>query len=140
MISNSKVFSKVDLKDAFNQIAVSPESKDFTAFYCYKGTYKYNVMPFGLRNTPATFQRMIDSVLGDLLGKCCVTYLDDILIFLTNLDTNHQDVIKVLKKIQDANLKLKREKCEFFKSEVTFLGNIIFCEGHAICPDKLSAI
>lgn len=81
IISGTKIFSKLDLKDAFNQVPVKKEHQRFTAFKCPKGIFEYKVMPFGLRNAPAVFQRMIDQVLGCLIGVCCVAYMDDILVF-----------------------------------------------------------
>ena len=97
-------------------------------------------MPFGLKNAPATFQQMIDSILGNLIGKCCVAYLNDVLIFSPDESSHKEDVVCILECLQQANLFLKESKCEFFKSEVTFLGNVIFRDGHAICPDKIAAI
>ena len=70
MISGAKIFSKLDLKDAFNQVPVKKEHQRFTAFKFPKGIFEYKVMPFGLRNAPAVFQRMIDQVLGCLIGVC----------------------------------------------------------------------
>jgi hypothetical protein len=81
MVSHAKVFSKLDLLDAFNQIPVQKDQRYLTAFKCCFGVFQNNVMPFGLKNAPACFQRMIDNTLQPLLGKCCVAYIDDILIF-----------------------------------------------------------
>ena len=97
-------------------------------------------MPFGLKNAPSTFQSMIDSVLGELLGVCVVAYLDDLLIYSENEEDHADHLRAVAQKLRNANLVAKLSKCEFFKSEVTFLGNIILKEGHAICPDKCEAI
>lgn len=81
MITGAKVFSKFDLKDAFNQIPVLPEHLKYTAFKCHKGVFEYKIMPFGMLNAPAVFQRMINHLLGYLVGVCCVAYMDDILFY-----------------------------------------------------------
>ena len=70
IISGATIFSKLDLKDAFNQILVKKEHQKFTAFKCPKGIFEYKLMLFGLRNAPTVFQRMIDQVLGNLVGIC----------------------------------------------------------------------
>lgn len=140
MITGCKFFTKLDLKDAFNQIPVKKEHQQFTAFKCHVGVYEYKVMPFGLRNAPAVFQRMISSILGNQIGICCLAYMDDILVFSQNRDNHIRDVKSVLETLQENDLRLKLSKCEFFKDSVTFLGNIIFKDGHCICPDKLQAI
>lgn len=81
MIAGAKIFSKLDLKDEFNQITVQPDHQRFTAFKCHKVVFEYRVMLFGLQNAPAFFQRMIDNVLSDLVGTFCVAYMDNILVF-----------------------------------------------------------
>ena len=97
-------------------------------------------MPFGLKNAPAVFQRMIDNTLGPLLGSCCIAYMDNILVFSPSEDQHKINLEKVLTALSSRSLVLKRSKCEFFKKKVTFLGSIIFDNGHAACPDKLAAI
>ena len=139
-VEKACVFSKMDLKDAFNQIRISPGQEWLTAFRTHKGMFQFNVMPFGLKNAPSTLQSMIDSVLRELLGVCVVAYLDDLLIYSENRKDHADHLRAVAQKLGNANLVAKLSKCEFFKSEVTFLGNIILKEGHAICPDKCEAI
>ena len=97
-------------------------------------------MPFGLKNAPAVFQRMINNILGSLLGKCCIAYMDNILVFSPLEDQHKIDLEKVLTALSSRSLVLKRSKCEFFKKKVTFLGSIIFENVHAACPNKLAAI
>lgn len=87
-------------------------------------------MPFGLKNAPATFQRLINSVLGELVGIDCMVYLDDVIIFSTSLQEHMNSLEKVLKKLQNANLKIQLDKCEFLKRETEFLGHIITSDGN----------
>ena len=97
-------------------------------------------MPFGLKNAPATFQRVMDNVLREFLGKTCVIYLDDILIFSTSLQEHAESLDKILKKIQSFNLKIQLDKCDFFKKETCYLGHVITTEGVKPNPEKIKAI
>ena len=94
MIASAHVFSKLDLKDAFNQIPVNSSQRHLTAFKCKFGIFEYKVMPFGLRNAPSVFQRIIDNTLVGLVGICCVAYLDDILVFSPDVYSHKQDLFK----------------------------------------------
>lgn len=140
MISGSTIFIKLDLVDAFNQIPIPTKYQKFTAFKSKFRVFQYTVMPFGLKNAPAIFQRMIDMVLGPLIGKCCIAYLDNILIFLPNCQQHTKDLTAVFKRLYEFNLKLKLSKCELYQDEVQFLGDIIIKLEMAICPDCTPAI
>ena len=83
---------------------------------------------------------MIDNTLGSLVGTCCIAYLDNILVFSPSVEQHHKDLKSVFKALHSRSLKLKMSKCEFFKEQVSFLGNIIFCNGQAACPDKVAAV
>ena len=80
-LGNAKFFSALDLSSEFHQTSMNPNSKKYTAFSTPKGHIHYNRMPFGLKNAPATFQRMIDTALRGLINKHCFAYLNDIIIF-----------------------------------------------------------
>src|SRR5437868_107499 len=96
-----------------------------TAFRTRYSHYEYLVMPFGLTNAPATFQSLINATLQEYLDVFVVAYLDDVLIYLAGtLEEHIQDVKKVMKKLQQKDLQLKIEKCEFHQKEVSFLGSI----------------
>jgi hypothetical protein len=82
-------------------------------------------MPFGLNNAPATFQRLMNDVLREYIGKICLVYLDDIIIYSKNIEEHKRHVKLILEKIREANLKLKPTKCQWFKDELTFLGHVI---------------
>lgn len=86
-------------------------------------------MPFGLKNAPATFQRLINTILSDFINKICVVYLDDILIFSTSFQEHISDIRKVLGKLNEANLKLQINKCKFFGKETLYLGHTLTSEG-----------
>ncbi len=83
-IANAKIFTKLDIRQAFHRIRVDPSAKELTTFRTRYKTYKYQVLPFGLTNGPATYQRYINEVLFDYLNDFYTVYLNDILIYLNN--------------------------------------------------------
>src|SRR4051812_20798192 len=108
---------------------MDPIDKDKTTLTCRKGTFRFNVMPFGLRNAPALFQRMMDEVLGDLRWKCCLVYIDDVIIFSTTFQQHIKDMNSVFKKLKEYNLSIKLSKCQFCADAITYLGFLISKDG-----------
>ena len=104
------------------------------------GFYECVRMPFGLTNAPATFQRLMESCLGDLHLNCCIIYLDNVIIFSKTPEEHIQQIEAVFKKISDAGLKLKPSKCEFFKKRIHYLGHIVSDKGIETDPRKIEAI
>jgi len=86
------------------------------------GTFRFPKMPFGLCKAPATFQRLMDTVLSGLNYEICLAYLDDIIVFSRDLETHLQRLEQLFKRIREANLKLKPSKCSMLQKRVTFLG------------------
>lgn len=126
-------FSTIDLAKGFHQIEMSPEDQDKTAFSTASGHYEYNRMPFGLKNAPATFQRLMNNVLREHINKTCVVYLDDILIFSTSFEEHLLSIRKILETLKEANLKIQINKCNFASLSTNYLGYIITKDG--IQPD-----
>ncbi|GFX29993.1 retrovirus-related Pol polyprotein from transposon 297 [Trichonephila clavipes] len=93
-------------------------------------------MPFGLCNAPATFERLMETVLKGLTFEACLIYLDDVIIGGRTFEEHLQNIRKVLSKLSDANLKLNPSKCKFFQKEVNYLGHIISAEGVRTDPEK----
>src|SRR6266511_900580 len=120
-----KWLTVLNLASAYWQILLTKRSQKYIAFLTAYGLYQFKVMPFGLVNTPATFQRLMNDVLRDYLRKFCLVYLDDIIIYFKSLKDHKQHVRKVLQAIRSAGLKLKPAKCKWFKQEITFLGHKI---------------
>ena len=111
-----------------------------TAFSVEHGLYEYLRMPFGLKNAPATFQRVMDHVLRNFIGKCCLVYMDAIIVFSTSLQEHLESLKKILEALRKVNLKIQLEKSEFLKKEVSFLGHIVTDQGIKPNPDKIEAI
>ena len=136
----AKYFTTLDLKGAYNLIRIKDGEEWKTAFRTKRGLYEYLVMPFGLTNAPASFQTMINNVLREYIDMFVVVYLDDILIFSTTLKEHKEHVHQVLRKLQDANLLVESDKCEFHKQHVKFLGYEITPGFIGMDPDKVKAV
>ncbi|GAN11862.1 hypothetical protein MAM1_1148d11480, partial [Mucor ambiguus] len=139
-LNQAKYFSKLDMVGAYNLIRIKPGDEWKTAWICRYGHFEYSVMSFGLCSAPATFQAYVNDVLRDYLDQFLVVYLDDVLIFSQSQSQHEEHVRLVLQKLQDANLSLKLEKCEFSVSTVSFLGFIISTDGISMDPTKIQAI
>ena len=139
-IGNCKIFSMLDLLSGFHQVRLDEESSNMTGFSSGSAHYRYVRMPFGLKSSPITFVRLIDSVFRGLLGKIVIAYIDDLIILGDNEDEHFRNLEIVLQRLQDANLKLKLSKCSFLKKEVTYLGHRISAQGVQVTDDKISAI
>ena len=137
---SAKIFSKLDLRGAYNLIRIRSGDEWKTAFRSRFGHFEYLVMPFGLCNAPATFQHLVNDIFRKHLDDFLVVYLDDILIFSASIDLHREHVKIVLTILRRHKLYLKLEKCEFEKSTVQFLGFIVSTSGVAMDPQKVQAI
>src|SRR6266536_2079205 len=108
----SKWFTVIDLTSAYWQIQLREKDRPKTAFLTRNGQYQFKVMPFGLNNALATFQRLMNKVLKQYIGKFVQVYLDDVIIYSNNLTEHKRHIRAVLEKIREANLKLKPSKCQ----------------------------
>ena len=113
---------------------------DKTAFITRRGMYRFRTMPFGLCNAGATFQRLMDMVLAGLNMETCLVYLDDIILFSSDLESHFDRLSKLLSRLQQVNLKLKPSKCELLQTSVRFLGHVISGQGIATDPEKVRVI
>lgn len=139
-VRGCSVFTKLDLKHAYNLVRIAEGDEWKTAFRTHYGLFEYCVMPFGLTNAPANFQAFIQDTLRDLLDICCVVYLDDILIFSRNAEEHQQHVRAVLERLRKAKLFANLDKCEFSQTEVEYLGFLLSADGLRMHPEKLSTI
>lgn len=140
MLTGVKWFSTLDLKSGYWQVELDPKDKEKTAFSTGKGLWQFKVMPFGLCNAPATFERLMELVLAGLIGDACLVYLDDIIIVGRTFDEHLKNLELVLSKIRSANLKLSPKKCSLFKQQVSFLGFVVSQEGVRTDPEKITAV
>ena len=140
-MKGAKYFSCLDLKRGFYQTEMDPDSRDKTAFTAGNmGFFEFRQMPFGLCNAPATFQRLMEECLGELIYSICVVYLDDIIIFAETEEEHLHRLGLVMERLQGANMKLKPCKCEFFKTEIEYLGHKVTSEGILPMKKNLDAV
>ena len=140
-LNSSCIFTSIDLKAGYWQVEMDPQSIPLTAFTVGPlGFYECVKMPFGLTNAPATFQRLMETCLGDLHLNWCIIYLDDVVIFSKSPEEHIEWLDAVLTKIEEAGLKLKPSKCEFFKRRIAYLGHIVSDKGIETDPKKIEAI
>ena len=111
-----------------------------TAFGTTEGLFQFRVMPFGLSNAPATFQRLMDLVLAGLQWSECLVYLDDIIVLGRSFEEHLKNLQSVLQRLRQAGLRLKLSKCLFFQHQVKYLGHIISREGVATDPAKTQKV
>ena len=124
-LGTAQYFSIFDLASGFHQIELDPKDRQNTEFLSLNGLYGYVRMPMGLKNSPTTFQRLMDQVLVGLQGTELFVYLDDIVIYAKDLEDHGKKVRRLLKQLKEANLSLQPEKCEFIFKEIAYLGHII---------------
>lgn len=140
--TSAKVFSTLDLMSGFWQVEIDPQDRDITGFTTPFGMYRWRRMPFGLKTAPATFQRLMSTVLRPYLGKFCHCFIDDVIVFSADLQTHMQHLKAVFDCLYNAGLKMKAEKCEFGKAELLYLGHVINGPKGIVmpCPKKAAAI
>ena len=140
-LNGAEWFTSLELKSGYWQVEMEEESKALTAFTIRPlGFYECERMPFGLTNAPATFQRLMQSCLGNLHLQYCIIYLDDIIVFSKTLEEHLMRLQAVFEKLKKAELKLKPSKCQFLKQELTYLGHIISKNGIQTDSKKIEAI
>ena len=140
-MGGSKFFSCLDLKRGFYQAEMAEDSRPLTAFTVGNlGFYEFRKMPFGLCNAPATFQRLMQNCLGELNYTICVVYLDDIIVFADTEEEHLRRIALVLQRLMNAKLKLKPGKCEFFKTEIEYLGHKLTANGILPCQRNLEKV
>ena len=134
-MAGSAHFSSMDFKSGFWQIKMSPESQQYMAFRFYE----FTCMPFGLCNTPATFQCLMQNTLGELNLTYCVIYLDDVIVFGCT-EENLECLCLVSKRFWEFNLKLKPSKCLFFQSEIVYLAHHVSQWGILLSCNNVQAV
>ena len=136
--AGSEVFSTIDALKGFWQIRMEGKSRDLTAFRTRSGVYVWNVMPMGLKNAPATFQRFMSQCFGHL--DFVKVYIDDVIIHSKDAPTHLNHIRKVLQTCQEKGITLKASKCHFLKSKLKILGYYVSKDGISQDPEKLNSI
>src|SRR6266498_463771 len=136
----AKWFSSIDLASGYWQIEMDEKDREKTAFTCHLGLFEFNVMPFGLKNAPPTFQRMMNEILKDWLDEFVAVYIDDIMIYSKTFEEHLGHIEKILKKLKEVNLMLKLSKCKWGERNIEFLGHVVGNDGLKPDPRKIDKI
>ncbi len=139
-LQGASIFTKLDLRNAYHLVHIREGDEWKTVFNTPRGHFEYLVMPFGLSNSPAVFQALVNDVLRDMVDQFIYVYLDDILIFSSSLQEHVQHVRRVLQRLLENGLFVKAEKCAFHAQWVPFLGFIVSPEAVRMDPDKVKAV
>lgn len=139
-LATAKWFSTLDLASGYWQVELTPRARRAAAFCTRNGLFEWNVMPFGLCNAPATFQRLMDRVLAGMQWETCLVYLDDIIVLAKDVPEMLQRLSQVFQRLKQANLKLKPAKCCLFRRQVVYLGHIVSEHGVATDPNKVNKV
>ena len=139
-LSGACWFSTLDMSSGYWQVDVEEKDRPKTAFITKRGLYQFKVMPFGLCNAPATFERLMEMVLNGLQWNICLVYLDDIIVLGRSFDDMMANLKSVFKRLSSAGLKIKAKKCSLFAKEVEYLGHIISEKGVSTDPIKVETV
>ena len=137
-LAGGKIFSKLDLSQAYLQLPVEKESKKYLTINTHQGLYVYNRLPFGVASAPAIFQKLMDTVLQGVPGVTC--YIDDILVSSADEDSHLLTLKEVFSRLEKHGFRLKLEKCEFLLKNIEYLGHVISKDGIQPVPTKVEAI
>ena len=139
LLGSQQWFSTMDLASRYWQVAMSTDAMRKAAFVTHEGLFQFRVMPFGLCNAPATFERLMDRVLCGMRWSRCLVYRDDVISFGASISEALDRMGEVLCRLRDFGLQLKAKKCTFMQTEVAFLGHIVGRTGLVCNPEKISA-
>ncbi|UYV65614.1 hypothetical protein LAZ67_3004865, partial [Cordylochernes scorpioides] len=139
-LQGSTHFSAIDLRTGYWQVEVEERDKEKTAFTTAHGLYEFNVMPFGLCNAPATFERNMENMLGNLRWQICLCYLDDVIIYSPDFPTHLKRLEAVFRCFCESNLRLNDKKCRFAFEELEILGYITSKHGIKPAEHNIKAV
>ncbi|CAF4906430.1 unnamed protein product [Pieris macdunnoughi] len=140
-LQGNNYFTTLDLTSGYHQILMENHSIEKTAFSTPNGHYEFLRMPFGLKNAPATFQRMMNNVLrNEISHNICLVYLDDIIVYSKSEQDHINKLQQVFEALRKVNLKLNQNKCVFMKEEIEFLGHILNKDGLKPNQSKIEVI
>lgn len=135
-----KVFTKIDLHTGYNNVRISPGHEWKTVFRTQYGSFEYLVMPFGMTNSPATFQHFMNDIFHDMANIFVIVYLDNILVFSDNEGEHCNHICRILQRLREHNLHAKLEKCTFHTDTIEYLGFIVSPEGLSMDSAKTKVI
>lgn len=139
-LKKARWYSTLDLASGYWQVKMHQKDMDKTAFTTPMGLFEFQRMPFGLCNAPASFQRLMESCLGDQNYQSLLIYLDDVIVFAPDFNSHLDRLDFVFSRLSQQGLKLKPDKCKLLRSSVQYLGHVVSDAGIAPDPDKVVAV
>lgn len=139
-LSGKSLFSTIDLNSGYFQVNLHEKDRAKTAFTTEQGRYEFLKCPFGLRNAPNIFARLMQAAMSDLLGSHCLLYMDDIIIYGQTLQDHLQKLDSVLARLGEVGLTIKLKKCNFLQEKIKYLGNEVSKDGISIHSDHFLPI
>jgi hypothetical protein len=139
-LAGANVFSKLDMVVGFHQIRMVDQDEMKTTFKTHHGHFQFRVMPFGLTNAPAIFQCLMNAVFQQLMRKCVLIFMDDILVYSPSLETHVVHLQQVFQVLETHQLYAKRSKCAFAITQIEYLGHIILDKGVSTDPAKTESM
>ena len=140
VLSGARFFTTLDLASGYWQVSMDPAAREKTAFVTHAGLYEFKVMPFGLCNAPATFQRLMEVVLTGLTRNQCFVYLDDILVISRTWNEHLENLQLVFDRLREAGLSLKPKKCTFARRKALYLGHVVSEQGIEVDTEKVEKV
>ena len=137
-LKGSNIYSTFNMRSGYYHMVLSEKSRPKSAFVSSLGKWEFKRCPFGLAQAPLYFQRLVNKVLAGL--TFAFGYLDDILVYSTDMETHLGHLRKLFIKLREADLKLKEVKCNFLKKNIQYLGHIVLGKGITPMPEKLACI
>lgn len=139
-MEGAKYFSTVDLKSGYHQIRMTEKDIHKTAFSFERGHYEFVRMPFGLRNAPSTFQRLMDECLEGLDDDSTQIYMDDVIVFSKTWTDHIRHLTQLFRRIREFGLKISKEKTKLGRDSVKFMGHVVAWDGIRPNEDRVRAI
>ena len=136
----AQIYSKIDFRHAYHLVRIAEGDEWKTTFRTRYGSFEWLVIPEGLTNAPAAFQRFMNDIFRDMLDDCVIVYLDDIVVYSNNLEVHRKHVRKVLRRLQHHGLYTKMPKCTFHTNSVEYLGYMLSPSGLRMAEDKVKVI
>ena len=139
-LSGAQVLSSLDALSGFTQLELHPDNIEKTAFRTHRGLFQFRRMPFGLRNGPAIFQRVMQNILAPYLWLFCLVYIDDIVVYSKSYEEHINHLDKVLEAVEESGITLSPSKCHLFYGSILLLGHKVSRLGLSTHQEKVKAI
>jgi hypothetical protein len=139
-LRGASVFSKLDLRKGYNQVSIEENSRRLLGIITPRGIFEFTVLPFGVKTACWEFQSRMEELFGSLLDYCVLVYIDDIIVYTSDVPSHMIALQKIFDILKQNKLKLNFEKCVFFKSEIEFLGFIISKDKITVSNERVEAI